>query len=83
MLGNRFAGVKPAERYLILRQTKVLLRAREGGCAVSLHRAHPPRAPGSPAVCTATSSLSSPSRSSCLSVFGSATAAAGEQDPVL
>ena len=83
MLGSHFTGVKHAEQYLILIQTKALLSASEGGNVVYSHHAHSLRVPGSSVVCTETSSLTRQSRSSCLLVFRNATKAAREQEPML
>lgn len=83
MLGNHFTGVKYAEQYLILMQTKVLLSASEEGNVVSSHHAHSLKDPGSSVVCSETLSLTHQSCSSCLLVFRNLTEAAREQEPTL
>lgn len=83
MLGSHFSGVRHAEQYLILIQTKALLSASEGGNVVSLHHTYPLRVPGSSVMCTETSFLTRQSCSSCLLVFRDATKATREQKPML
>lgn len=64
-------------------QTKALLSMSEGCSVVSSHHAHSLGVSGSSVVCTETLSLTHQGSSSCSLVFGNATKATRQQEPVL